>query len=250
MAEAEAATDDRPLVLIVEDDDDLVRLVELNLQHEDYEVVRARNGSEALDRAEERTPDVILLDVMMPVMDGWQALRQLKSREGTRDVPVVMLTALAEERNIIQGHLEGAVRYITKPFEMATLREIVAEALEPLDDEERDRRRRKVRVLLQRLAELDAGRTAEATVRISRLEHPPRRSRQPTPREADRRRLEGLTQNQREIAKALAEGRSARELADDLGVSRSNVYATRKRIARKLGVQPEEVASEAQRLGL
>lgn len=250
MPEAEPDAAARPRVLIVEDDEDLARLVELHLQHMDLEVSRARHGAEALEMVNADLPDLILLDVMMPVMDGWEALRRLKSGERTRDVPVVMLTALAEERDIIQGHLEGAVRYVTKPFEMRALREVVAEALEPPDAEERQRRSHTVRTLLQRLAELDAGRVGDQAVRISGLEHPPRKARRPSPREVDRRRLEELTANQREIAEALADGRSARELAEELGVSRSNVYATRKRIARKLGVTPDEVAEEAQRLGL
>jgi DNA-binding response OmpR family regulator len=242
---------DRPArVLVVEDDEDLARVVQLNLEGCGYEVELAHNGVEALESVRGTSPDLILLDVMMPVMDGWQTLQALKADEETAHLPVVMLTALAEERDVIQGHLEGAIRYVTKPFEMRELLASVEEALRPVDEEERERRRAKVMSLLRRLAEMDAGRTAERTVRISGLESLPRAPRRSTTSEADLRRAEDLTAKQRELASAFAAGRSARELADELGVSRSNVYATRKRIARKLGVSPEDVAEEARRLGL
>lgn len=242
---------DRPArVLVVEDDEDLARVVQLNLEGSGYEVEFARNGVEALEQVRQTDPDLVLLDVMMPVMDGWQTLQELKADTETARVPVVMLTALAEERDVIQGHLAGAVRYVTKPFEMRELLTSVEEALGPVDEEERERRNAKVRTLLRRLAEMDAGRTAEPTVRMSGLESLPRAPRRATTREADLRRAEELTPKQRELASAFAAGRSARELADELGVSRSNVYATRKRIARKLGVPPDNVAEEARRLGL
>jgi DNA-binding response OmpR family regulator len=245
---AEAARAAR--ILVVEDDPDLARIVELNLSHVGYDVDLATDGRGGLERAREDDPDLVLLDVMMPLMDGWEVLRELKSDEATRDIPVVMLTALSEERDVIQGHLEGAVRYITKPFEMRELLDTVAEALEPLDEVERERRRERVRGLLRRLAEIDAGRPAESVVQVSRLESLPRRPRERTPDETDRERLGTLTPKQRRLAEQLASGRTAREIAADLDVSRSNVYATRKRVARKLGVEPGEVAAEARRLGL
>lgn len=239
-----------PQVLVVEDDADLAKIVELNLDHAGYEVDHAADGGEGLERARAAPPDLVLLDVMMPVMDGWQVLRALKTGEDTRDIPVVMLTALSEERDVIQGHLEGAVHYISKPFEMRELLDTVRSALRPVDDAERARRRERVRSLLRRLAELDAGRTAEPGVQLSRLEPLPRRQRDPGPDEADRERLDDLTPKQRQLAEELARGRSAREIAEELDVSRSNVYATRKRIARKLEVEPDEVPAEARRLGL
>ena len=246
------SSDVTPRVLVVEDEPDLVELVRINLQLSGYEVLAAADGAEGLTVARRERPALILLNVMMPVLDGWQALRALKEDPTLRDIPVVMLTALSEERDLIRGHLQGAIRYVTKPFEMRELLEVVEESLREPSDEERAERRRRTRLLLQRLAELDSGRDApEQTVHLSRLEAR-RRAETPATRSTpgDRSRLEQLTDKQRYIAEQLAAGRSARELADELNVSRSNVYATRKRIARKLGIEPETVAEEGRRLGL
>jgi DNA-binding response OmpR family regulator len=237
-------------VLLVEDDDELSDAVRLTLSYGGFEVSRAADGREALDRLSDELPDVIVLDVMMPGMDGWQVLRELKLDPRTRDIPVVMMTALAEEHDVIKGHLEGAVRYVTKPFDMHELNETIREALAPLSDTERAKRQETVKALLQRLAEIDAGRVGGDAMQVSRLEPLHRERRLPTTRAADREKGASLTPKQRHIARELAAGRSARELAEELGVSRSNVYATRKRIARKLGVRPDEVAAESRRLDI
>jgi CheY-like chemotaxis protein/DNA-binding CsgD family transcriptional regulator len=242
-------TEDRH-VLVVEDEEDLAALVEVNLQLAGYRVSIARDGAEGLTSARTAGPDVILLDVMMPVLDGWQVLRALKEDPALQDIPVVMLTALSEERDLIRGHLQGAIQYVTKPFEMRQLLQAVEVALDTPDAAELAERRRHVRLLLQRLAELDSGRAGEPSVRLSRLERPPEPAPASTVGDDDLARLERLTPKQRYIAAQLANGRSARDLADELGVSRSNVYATRKRIGRKLGVPADDVAVEARRLGL
>jgi CheY-like chemotaxis protein/DNA-binding CsgD family transcriptional regulator len=240
------------LVLVIEDEQDLSHLVRVNLELAGYRVEAAYNGAEGLSKARQVAPALILLDVMMPVLDGWNVLRALKEDEQLRDVPVIMLTALSEERDLIRGHLQGAVRYVTKPFEMKQLLGAVESALQPETDEELAARRTKIRGLLQRLAELDSGRAAGANpVRLSRLEQPPPPPpTEPEPTNAERDRVNLLTDKQRYIADQLAGGRSARDLAAELGVSRSNVYATRKRVARKLSVSPDDVATEAKRLGL
>ncbi len=246
------SVDAKPRILVIEDEPDLVELVRINLELSGHEVLSAADGAEGLTAARHERPDLILLDVMMPVLDGWQVLLALKEDAELEDIPVVMLTALSEERDLIRGHLQGAIRYVTKPFEMRELLRVIEEGLAPLSDEERAERRRRTRLLLQRLAELDSGRAApEQTVHLSRLETP-RRAETAAPRATpgDRTRLEQLTGKQRYIAEQLAAGRSARELAEELDVSRSNIYATRKRIARKLGINPETVAEEGRRLGL
>lgn len=238
-------------ILVVEDEADLASLVRVNLDLAGYDVSVARDGAEGLTTARRVRPDLVLLDVMMPVLDGWQVLRALKEDEELQDTPIIMLTALSEERDIIRGHLQGAVRYVTKPFEMRTLLRAVEEGLTEPDEAERLERRTRVKRLLQRLAELDSGRAGESSVRFSKLEAPPEvRNAQPEPSVADRSKLDHLTDKQRYIADELARGRSARDLAEELNVSRSNIYATRKRIARKLGVHPDLVADEAKRLGL
>lgn len=238
-------------VLVIEDEADLANLVRVNLDLAGYATRTARDGAEGLTEIRRDPPDIVLLDVMMPVLDGWQVLRSLQEDDELSDIPVVMLTALSEERDLIQGHLQGAVRYITKPFEMRVLLQTVEQALRTPTADELDERRRRTRDLLRRLAELDSGRTATGGVRFSKLESPPEiRPATPAPSEADRSRLENLTDKQRYVAEQLASGRSARALAVELDVSRSNVYATRKRIARKLGCAPDDVPDEARRLGL
>lgn len=243
---------EKKTILVIEDEADLASLVQVNLDLAGYDVSIARDGAEGLMAVRKERPDLILLDVMMPVLDGWQVLRALKEDEDLLDIPVIMLTALSEERDIIRGHLQGAVRYVTKPFEMRTLLSAVSDGLEPPDDAELQQRRTRIRQLLQRLAELDSGRAAsDGAVRFSKLEAPPDvKTATPEPSAADRSKLDQLTEKQRYIASELASGRSARDLAEELHVSRSNIYATRKRIARKLGVHPDLVADEAKRLGL
>lgn len=237
-------------VLVVEDERDLASLVQVNLELAGYGVELAYDGAQGLNSARRDAPDLILLDVMMPVLDGWQVLKAVKEDPRLRDIPVIMLTALSEERDLIRGHLQGAVRYVTKPFDMKSLLKAVEDGLAEPDEEELEQRRDRVKKLLKRLAELDSGRSGGDSVHLSKLENPPRSPSTPEPTEAEKQRLDQLTDKQRFIADQLAAGRSARELAEELDVSRSNVYATRKRIARKLGVVPDEVAEEGYRLGL
>ena len=240
-------TDQQRHILVVEDEEDLAALVQLNLELSGYEVSVVSDGQQAMDVLPDVGPDLVLLDVMMPVKDGWQVLRELKSDPEHQDIPVVMLTALAEERDLIRGHLQGAVRYVTKPFEMRQLLETIDEALAEPDDAERQARRQRTKELLSRLAELDSGRSKSGPqINLSRLENPPAQAVEAPP--VSGASLEELTEHQRYVAEQLAAGRGARDLADELDVSRSNIYATRKRIARKLGVAPEQVAAETRRL--
>ena len=234
-------------ILVVDDERDLADLVAINLEVAGYRVSLARDGLEALESISRERPDLVLLDVMMPRADGWHVLGALQQDEATRDLPVVMLTALAGERDVIRGHLEGAVNYVTKPFDIKALLRSVEDALEPVDEEQRRERSRRIRGLLTRLAELETGRLGSDNVRFSRLEQPPRPQQQPV---VDTSVLARLSHRQREIAGMLAAGWDVRRIAEHLGTSRSNVYAGRKRIAHHLGVPAEEVADEARRLGL
>lgn len=237
-----------PEILVVEDERDLADMVKVNLELAGYAVRVANDGAAGLEAARDDPPALVLLDVMMPVLDGWSVLRELREDPELRDLPVIMMTALSEERDIIRGHLGGAVEYVTKPFERQKLLAAVERGLAPDDQDRRDRRER-VRRLLQRLAQLDSGRSAEPTVRLSGLEQRPVPRAQTTPTDTEgQQRLARLTENQRQVAEELAAGRGVREIADELDVSRSNVYATRKRIARKLGVPPDEVPEALRRL--
>jgi DNA-binding response OmpR family regulator len=97
---------------------------------EGYECVTAINGREALQKARETLPDLIMLDIMMPFMDGFEVCRELKADAATRDIPVIMLTAKSQQVDIQKGKDAGADDYITKPFRPSTLRKKFNEVLD------------------------------------------------------------------------------------------------------------------------
>jgi len=111
----------RPYVLIVEDEEALVELVTYNLEKEGYEIGVAFDGEEALLQIEERQPDIVLLDWMLPKLAGIEVCRRLRSKSTTRNLPVIMLTAKSEEIDRIRGLDTGADDYMTKPFSMSEL---------------------------------------------------------------------------------------------------------------------------------
>jgi two-component system phosphate regulon response regulator PhoB len=110
-----------PHVLVVEDEDSLATLLQYNLQKEGYEVTLAGDGEEALLMVEERLPDLIVLDWMLPKVSGIEVCRRLRQRNETRNVPVVMLTARGEETDRVRGLDTGADDYVVKPFSMTEL---------------------------------------------------------------------------------------------------------------------------------
>ncbi len=110
------------IVLIVDDNEDNVAILRAMLLDRGYEIRIARDGRSALASVRERRPDVILLDIMMPGMDGMQVLDQLKHDPQHGAIPVIMLTARAEDRDILAGYETGADYYITKPFTMRQIR--------------------------------------------------------------------------------------------------------------------------------
>ena len=103
-------------ILVVDDDPDLLHMLETALARSGHRVLTAPSGLEALVTAEGERPDLIVLDVMMAGMDGWEVLKLLKLDPDTHDIPVVMLSGRAEPRDKIRGLQEGAVDYIAKPF--------------------------------------------------------------------------------------------------------------------------------------
>lgn len=106
----------KPAVLIVEDETALTTLLHYNLEREGYRVLEARDGEEALLVAAEERPDVVLLDWMLPQLSGIEVCRRLRSRQETRNIPIIMLTARGEESERIRGLATGADDYIVKPF--------------------------------------------------------------------------------------------------------------------------------------
>ncbi|MGB1547200.1 MAG: response regulator, partial [Alphaproteobacteria bacterium] len=106
----------KPLLLIVEDEETLVTLLRYNLEGEGYRVAVAKNGEDALLLAKEETPDLILLDWMLPLLSGIEVCRRMRRDNATRNVPILMLTAKGEEEDKIRGLDTGADDYVTKPF--------------------------------------------------------------------------------------------------------------------------------------
>ncbi len=111
----------KPSVLVAEDENALVTLLRYNLEREGYRVLEATDGEEALLVAAEEKPDLVLLDWMLPQLSGIEVCRRLRSRQETRNVPIIMLTARGEETDRIRGLDTGADDYLTKPFSMMEL---------------------------------------------------------------------------------------------------------------------------------
>jgi two-component system phosphate regulon response regulator PhoB len=110
-----------PYILVVEDEDALSTLLSYNLEKEGYKVTVATDGEEGLMLVDERLPDLIVLDWMLPKVSGIEVCRRLRTRAETRNVPIIMLTARGEESDRIRGLDTGADDYITKPFSMTEL---------------------------------------------------------------------------------------------------------------------------------
>ena len=106
----------QPVILVVDDIATNVTFMKALLKGKNYEVIDAYSGKEALQLAEERVPDVIILDIMMPVMDGYEVLARLRANEATKHIKVVMLSALSDSKDIKNAMDLGADEYLTKPI--------------------------------------------------------------------------------------------------------------------------------------
>ena len=118
---------DRPLVVVADDEEDILMLVDATLRNAGFDVARARNGVEALELVRERSPRLAVLDVSMPELDGLEVLRRLREDERTATLPIVLLSALAQETDVARGYDVGASRYVRKPFRPAELATIARE---------------------------------------------------------------------------------------------------------------------------
>ena len=112
-------------ILVVDDETDLVETLRFPLEMEGFEVLVSYNGEDALNKARKEIPDLILLDLMLPKLDGYKVCRLLKFDEKYKHIPILMLTAKTQEKDKILGKETGANEYITKPFEMDHLLEKV-----------------------------------------------------------------------------------------------------------------------------
>ena len=108
-------------ILVAEDDPGTIKLLNFRLKSAGHEIIYATDGRETLEVAAKEKPELVLLDIMMPVMNGFQVLRKLKSQEETKSIPVIMLTGRVQERDIVGALEAGAVDYVTKPFSFAEL---------------------------------------------------------------------------------------------------------------------------------
>jgi DNA-binding response OmpR family regulator len=106
----------RPVVLVADDDPDILMLVSFRLDRAGYDVIQAQDGEEAVRLAVEHEPDLAVLDVMMPKLDGYEATRKLRSHETTSRLPVILLTARVQEADVARGFEAGADDYVKKPF--------------------------------------------------------------------------------------------------------------------------------------
>ena len=104
------------LILVADDDEDILNLVCLRLEQVGYEVAKARDGAEAVRLAAERLPALCVLDVQMPGLTGYEAIERLRAEESTREVPIILLTASVQERDMARGFDAGADDYMRKPF--------------------------------------------------------------------------------------------------------------------------------------
>lgn len=116
-------------VLVADDNPDILKLIDLNLKYEGYKTITAEDGEKAFNLARKHKPDLIILDVLMPVMDGWQVLANLKNSEETENIPVIMLTGLSMKEGKERGLIEGVEDFLSKPFNPLRLLEIVEDII-------------------------------------------------------------------------------------------------------------------------
>ena len=118
-----------PLVLVADDDPDILNLVTIRLERDGYKVVGVCDGESALEQAFERPPDLALIDVSMPKLDGYEVTERLRQHEATRAIPIILLTARVQDADVARGVEAGADDYVKKPFSIDQLRSRVQAAL-------------------------------------------------------------------------------------------------------------------------
>ncbi len=121
-------------VLVIDDENDILLIIKSALHEEGYDVTTANNGYDGLALAEDASPDLIILDIMMPEMDGFEVLQQLKENEKTAQIPVVILTGMSSKDKIREALNKGIDYYIVKPFEY---QDLVSKVKIAIDDAER-----------------------------------------------------------------------------------------------------------------
>jgi DNA-binding response OmpR family regulator len=163
-------------LLVVDDDPDMRELLQTELESQGFAVLTAMNGAEAVATAKTMAPDVILMDILMPVMDGIEAIRKLKANETTRPIPILILTIVDNRENLIAGLEAGAQDYITKPFFLPELKARVTAALrfkllydELLSIKEQIIRREHVKIIQELTSTMQHSNNELATVILGKI---------------------------------------------------------------------------------
>ncbi|OFW57475.1 MAG: hypothetical protein A2W01_11310 [Candidatus Solincola sediminis] len=142
-------------VLIVDDDKAMVNLLSTLLETEGFGTEKTRSAAKALEMVSEEHPDLILLDIMMPEMDGFKFLAMLRSNPDTRAIPVIILTVLGDQENILEGFRKEADEYVTKPFDPQKLVETIKGVLQRSLEERVGERARRIEALLAMIRKLE-----------------------------------------------------------------------------------------------
>jgi len=120
---------ERHKILITDDDPVIIELLQVNLEFEGYDVITAADGLEAVERASRDAPDLVILDIMMPRMDGWTARAEMLKDPRTAEIPVIFLSARAQQADLRKGYESGVAAYVTKPFEPVELLDLIEQIL-------------------------------------------------------------------------------------------------------------------------
>lgn len=123
-------------ILVVDDEKDLLDLIEYNLKKEGFDVLKAENGEECIAVAKEKNPDLVLLDIMMPKMDGLQAVEEMRKDDQLKNIPIIFLTARSDEKTEVEGLNKGGDDYITKPISTTKLISRIKAVLRRFDEKE------------------------------------------------------------------------------------------------------------------
>ncbi len=124
-----------PRILAVDDEPNIVRLIQVNLEREGYTVETANNGAQALAKIKANRPDLLVSDVMMPEMDGFELLANVRRDPALADLPIIMLTAKAQDKDVMEGYTRGADMYLTKPFNPNELKQFVKRILQSTSED-------------------------------------------------------------------------------------------------------------------
>ena len=129
-------------ILVVDDDPTMVKLINVNLKLNNYSVMEATSGEQALDVLAAETIDLVVLDIMMPGVDGWEVLKRIRSSRETGEMPVILVTAKTQDSDVIRGWELGADEYVIKPFNPLLLVEVIKMVLDRSDEDRLERRKK------------------------------------------------------------------------------------------------------------